>query len=135
MSTLVISKRRIDGVLILDLQGGIRLGQENAYLHNAIRRVVDNGERKVLLNLGQVTKIDSSGMGELIASWTTLQKSGGEVKLLNLTKTVEELMTLTKLLTVFETYEDEADAVASFRPKTTNPLDGQIWKNANVTFS
>ena len=135
MSTLIISKRRIDGVLILDLQGGIRLGQENAYLHNAIRRVVENGERKVLLNLGQVTKIDSSGMGELIAAWTTLQKSGGEAKLLNLTQSVEHLMTLTKLLTVFETYEEEADAVASFAVRKTNPLDHEVWKNADVSFS
>ena len=135
MSTLIISKRRIDGVLILDLQGGVRLGEENAYLHNAIRQVVENGERKVLLNLGQVTKIDSSGMGELIAAWTTLQKNGGEVKLLNLTKSVEELMTLTKLLTVFETYEDEHDGVASFKSKATKPLDGEIWNKANVSFS
>lgn len=135
MSTLIISKRRIDGVLILDLQGDIRLGQENAYLHNAIRRVVENGERKVLLNLGQVTKIDSSGMGELIAAWTTLQKSGGEAKLLNLTQSVEHLMTLTKLLTVFETYEEEADAVASFAARKTNPLDHEVWKNADVSFS
>jgi anti-sigma B factor antagonist len=135
MSTLIISKRRVDGVLILDLQGGVRLGEENAYLHNAIRQLVENGERKVLLNLGQVTKIDSSGMGELIAAWTTLQKNGGEVKLLNLTKSVEELMTLTKLLTVFETYEDEKDGVASFSSKATNPLDGEIWNKANVSFS
>lgn len=135
MSTLIISKRRIDGVLILDLQGGIRLGQENSHLHNAIRRVVENGEKKVLVNLAQVTKIDSSGMGELIAAWTTLQKNGGEAKLLNLTKTVEELMTLTKLLTIFETYEDERDAIASFKPKNTNPLDGEIWTKANVSFS
>ncbi len=133
MSTLIISKRRVDGVMILDLQGGIRLGQENAYLHNAIKRIVENGETKVLINLAEVTKIDSSGMGELIAAWTTLQKNAGEVKLLNLTQSVEELMTLTKLLTVFETYEDERDAVASFRSKT--PADGGIWTKANVSFS
>jgi anti-sigma B factor antagonist len=135
MSRLVISKRRVDGVMILDLTGGIRLGEENAYLHNTIRSLVAAGEKKVLLNLGQVTKIDSSGMGELIAAWTTLQTSGGEVRLLNLTHSVEQLMLLTKLLTVFDTYEDEADAIASFKAKTTNPLDGQIWKEANVSFS
>ncbi len=135
MSTLVISKRRIDGVMILDLQGGIRLGAENAYLHNAIRSLVNAGEKKVLLNLGQVTKIDSSGMGELIAAWTTLQTNGGEVRLLNLTQSVEQLMMLTKLLTVFDTYEDEADALASFRPGAAKPLDGDIWKSAEVSFS
>lgn len=135
MSTLIISKRRIDGVMILDLQGGIRLGQENAYLHNAIRRIVENGEKKVLINLAEVTKIDSSGMGELIAAWTTLHKHAGQVKLLNLTQSVEELMTLTKLLTVFETYEDERDAIASFQSDTAGPADGGIWKKANVSFS
>ena len=135
MGTLVISKRRIDGVMILDLHGGIRLGEENAHLHNAIRDLVAKGEKKLLLNLGQVTKIDSSGMGELIAAWTTLQKNGGEAKLLNLTQSVEHLMTLTKLLTVFETYENESDAISSFKPKITNPLDGEVWRNADVSFS
>ena len=135
MSKLIISKRRIDGVMILDLEGGIKLGEENAYLHNTIRELVTAGEKKVLLNLGQVTKIDSSGMGELIAAWTTLQKAGGEVKLLNLTHGVEQLMLLTKLLTVFETYEDETDAIASFKSKTTDQVDAQIWKSADVSFS
>ena len=114
-SSLVVSKRRIDGVIILDLTGNIRLGEENAYLHNTIRELVSNGERKLLLNLAHVTKIDSCGMGELIAAYTTLQKNGGEAKLLNLTQGVEQLMTLTKLLTVFETYENESDAIASFK--------------------
>lgn len=135
MGTLIISKRRIDGVTILDLHGGIRLGEENAHLHNEIRDLASKGEKKLLLNLAEVTKIDSSGMGELIAAYTTLQKNGGEAKLLNLTQSVEHLMTLTKLLTVFETYENESDAVASFEPKTTNPLDGEVWKNADVSFS
>lgn len=135
MSSLIISKRRVDNVMILDLVGGIRLGEENAHLHNAIRRVVEGGEKNILVNLAQVTRIDSSGMGELIAAWTTLRKHGGEAKLLNLTKTVEHLMTLTKLLTVFDTYEDEAEAVASFQSKTTGPLDGELWKNANASLS
>lgn len=135
MSKLVISKRRIDGVMILDLEGGIRLGEENSYLHNTIRSLVTAGEKKVLLNLGQVSKIDSSGMGELIAAWTTLQKNGGEVRLLNLTQSVEELMLMTKLLTVFETYENEADALKSFKSKTTGPLDQKIWQNSEVSFS
>lgn len=135
MGTLTITERRVDGVTILDLHGGIRLGEENAHLHNAIRELVGQGKKNLLLNLGQVTKIDSSGMGELIAAWTTLQKNGGEAKLLNLTQSVEHLMTLTKLLTVFETYENESDAIASFKQKTTNPLDGEIWNKANVSFS
>ena len=135
MSTLIISKRRTDGVMILDLAGGIKLGEENAYLHKTIKDLVSAGEKKILLNLGSVTKIDSSGMGELIAAWTTLQKNGGEVRLLNLTQSVEELMMMTKLLTVFETYENEDDAIASFNSKTTNQLDDNVWKNAEVSFS
>lgn len=135
MSTLIISKRRLDGVMVLDLAGGIKLGEENAYLHKTIKELVGAGEKKILLNLGKVTKIDSSGMGELIAAFTTLQTNGGEVKLLNLTHSVEELMMMTKLLTVFETYENEADAIASFKVRTTNPLDKQVWKNAEVSFS
>lgn len=135
MSTLIISKRRTDGVMILDLAGGIKLGEENAYLHKTIKDLVHAGEKKILLNLGSVTKIDSSGMGELIAAWTTLQKNGGEVRLLNLTQSVEELMMMTKLLTVFETYENEDDAIASFDSKTTNQLDDNVWKNAEVSFS
>lgn len=135
MSTLIISKRMIEGVLVLDLSGGIKLGEENAYLHKTIKELVAAGEKKILLNLAAVTKIDSSGMGELIAAWTTLQKNDGEVRLLNLTKSVEELMLMTKLLTVFDTYENEADAIASFKSRDTNPLDAQIWKNAEVSFS
>lgn len=135
MSKLVISKRRLNGVMILDLDGGIRLGEENAYLHTTIRSLVKNGEKKILLNLAKVTKIDSSGMGEMIAAWTTLQKSGGEIRLLNLTQAVEELMLMTKLLTVFETYEDEADAIAGFQTRRTNPLDVDIVKQAGVSFS
>ena len=134
MSKLIISKRRIGGVMVLDLHGAIKLGEENSYLHKTIRYLVGVGEKKVLLNLGDVTKIDSSGMGELIAAWTTVQKEGGEVKLLNLTKGVEELMTLTKLLTVFDTYENEQDALLSFKDKTTQPLDAQIFNSAEVSF-
>ena len=132
MSSLTISERRVDGVMILDLVGDIRLGQENADLHNTIRKVVESGEKNVLLNLAQVTRIDSSGLGELVAAWTTLRKNDGEAKLLNLTQTVEHLMTLTKLLTVFDTYENEADAIASFQSKVTGPLDGEVWNNAEA---
>ena len=133
MSSLIINERRIDGVTILDLVGDIRLGQGNAYLHNAIRKVVEGGEKNILLNLARVTKIDSSGLGELVAAWTTLRKNDGEAKLLNLTQTVEHLMTLTKLLTVFDTYENEADAVKSFQSKVTGPLDGTVWQSAEAS--
>lgn len=135
MSNLIISNRRVDGVVILDLVGGIRLGQDNSSLHNSIRKLVESGEKSVLINLGQVTKVDSSGLGELIAAWTTLRKSGGEAKLLNLTQSIEHLMTLTKLLTVFDTYENESDAVASFQSKITGPLDAKVWNNAEPSLN
>ena len=135
MSSLIISERRVDGVMILDLVGDIRLGQENADLHNTIRKVVENGEKNILLNLAQVSKIDSSGLGELVAAWTTLRKNDGEAKLLNLTQTVEHLMTLTKLLTVFDTYENEADAVASFRSRVTGPLDTDVSNKAQASLN
>jgi anti-sigma B factor antagonist len=135
MSTLVINRRSVDDVMILDMTGGIRLGESNAYLHQTIKELVNGGEKKILLNLGQVTKIDSSGMGELIAAWTTLQKNGGEIRLLNLTQGVEQLMLMTKLLTVFDTYENEPDAIRSFHVRPTNPLDEKVQENAAVSFS
>jgi anti-sigma B factor antagonist len=135
MSTLVINRRRVESVMILDMTGGIRLGETNAYLHETIKKLVNEGEKKILLNLAEVTKIDSSGMGELIAAWTTLQKNGGEIRLLNLTQGVEQLMLLTKLLTVFDTYENEPDAVMSFRTRATDPLDEKVQENAAVSFS
>ena len=114
MSHLTITNRRSGTVAILDLQGQIRLGETNINLHKAVHDLVDGGEKKVLLNLANVTNIDSSGLGELVAGHTTLEKNGGEMKLLNLTDRVAELMMITKLLTVFDVFENEEVAVASF---------------------
>lgn len=114
MNNLNISERRNGSVTVLDLKGNIRLGEGNIELHNTLRLLVERGEKQVLLNLAEVTYIDSSGLGELVAGYTTLQKSGGELKLLHLTQRVHELMVITKLLTVFEVYEDETEAVNSF---------------------
>ncbi len=114
MNNLAITERRNGPVTVLDLSGNIRLGEGNIELHNILRLLVEKGERKVLLNLANVTYIDSSGLGELVAGYTTLQKNGGELKLLNLTERVNELMVITKLLTVFDVFENEADAVRSF---------------------
>jgi anti-sigma B factor antagonist len=129
MSNLTITKRPVNGVVILDLVGKIRLGEGNLDLHRTLRSLVEQNEKKVLLNLGNVSSIDSSGLGELVAGYTTLEKSGGELKLLNLTERVSELMMITKLLTVFDVYEDEATAIASFKPdieRTTQPLDQEV---------
>jgi anti-sigma B factor antagonist len=114
MSTLNITTRRAGAVTIVDLVGQIRLGETNINLHNALRGLVDAGDKNVLLNLAGVTHIDSSGLGELVAGYTTIERSGGEMKLENLSERVVDLMTITKLLTVFDVYEDEATAIASF---------------------
>ena len=114
MTTLKITTRRSGPVVIADLEGQIRIGETNINLHKAVHELVAGGERKVLLNLANVTHIDSSGLGELVAGHATLEKNDGEMKLLNLTERVSELMMITKLLTVFDVFENEAEAVASF---------------------
>lgn len=115
MKNLSITERRTGSVIILDLKGNIRLGEGSRELHEAIRRIVEEGEKQLLLNLAEVSYIDSSGLGEIVAGYSTLQKIGGEMKLLNLTDRVSELMVITKLLTVFEVYEDEVQAINSFQ--------------------
>jgi anti-sigma B factor antagonist len=118
MSNLSITQRRSDSVVILDLQGKIRLGEGNLELHQTLRRLVEEGEKKILVNLSDVSNIDSSGLGELIAGYATLQKNGGDLKLLNLTERVSEIMMITKLLTVFDAFDDEAQAIRSFDSET-----------------
>ncbi len=128
MSNLTITQRRSGAVVILDLEGQIRLGQGNINLHKNLRELVHNGEKAVLLNLENVTNIDSSGLGELIAGFATLERNGGGLKLVKLTERVSELMMITKLLTVFDVYDSETEAIASFASasdKTTQPLDGK----------
>lgn len=128
MGNLTITQRRDDAVVILDLEGQIRLGQGNINLHKSLRELVHNGEKAVLLNLENVTNIDSSGLGELIAGFATLEKNGGQLKLVKLTDRVSELMMITKLLTVFDVYESETEAIESFAAatdRTTQPLDGK----------
>jgi anti-sigma B factor antagonist len=122
MNNLTITERRNGSVTVLDLSGNIRLGEGNIELHNILRFLVEKGERRVLLNLAQVIYIDSSGLGELVGGYTTLQKSGGELKLLHLTERVNELMVITKLLTVFEVFDSEAEAVASFSTSSDESL-------------
>jgi anti-sigma B factor antagonist len=114
MNNLNISERRNQSVMVLDLKGDIRIGEGNIHLHNILRLLVEKGEKKILLNLAGVSYIDSSGLGELVAGFSTLQKAGGEMKLLNLTKRVTELMVITKLLTIFDIFEGETEAVESF---------------------
>lgn len=115
MSNLNINDRQVGDVTILDIDGNLRLGEGSAVLHKAIRRLLETGQNQILLNLAHVTYIDSSGLGELVAAHVALSKSGGRIKLLHLTQRVNELMTITKLLTVFDVYEDEPTALDSFK--------------------
>ena len=114
MVNLYINERRVGEVTILDLKGRIRISGGTLALHKAIRCLVDEGKTKILLNLAGVTHIDSMGLGELISSHITLRQKGGEIKLINLTERIQDLMTITKLLTVFDVHENEADALANF---------------------
>ena len=114
MSGLNITQRRFGGVVILDLDGKIALGETNRSLHESLKGLAESDEKNVLVNLAKVTAIDSSGLGELVAGFASLERSGGSMKLLNLPERITEIMTITKLLTVFDIFENEADAVASF---------------------
>ena len=114
MSTLNIHERRIGNVTVLDMDGNIRISGNNVALQKAIRSLVDEGRNQIVLNLARVTYIDSSGLGELISSHVTLTNRGGQIKLLNLTQRLQELMTTTKLITVFDVYGNEPEAVDSF---------------------
>ena len=113
--SLKSSARQVDGITILDLSGRITLGEGSVVLRDTIREVLGKGEKKILLNLGDVTYIDSSGIGELVSAFTTTKNQGGELKLLNLTKKVNDLLQITKLYTVFDVKDDEASAVKSFK--------------------
>ena len=114
MSELSISNRKSGSVTIVDLSGKIALGESNRALHEAIRGLTANGEKNILLNLANVTLIDSSGLGELVASYASVERNGGAMKLANLSDRFIELITITKLYTVFDVFDSEADALASF---------------------
>ena len=109
------STRQVNGITIVDLSGRITLGEGSVLLRDMVRDLVTKGQRKILLNLGDVTYIDSSGIGELVSAFTTVRNQGGELKLLNLTKKVHDLLQITKLYTVFDVKDDEAAAVAAFK--------------------
>lgn len=120
MRNLNITERRSGSAIVLDLEGNIRLGEGSLELRNALSQLIKGGEKKVLLNLAHVTYIDSSGLGEIVAGYTSLQKNGGEMKLMYLTRRVNELMIITKLLTVFEVFDNETEAVNSFQSLSEN---------------
>jgi anti-sigma B factor antagonist len=112
--SLTINQRTVGDVSILDLGGKITIGAGNVQLRDAVRKLIENGNKKILLNLGDVSYVDSSGIGELVSSFTTTSNAGGSLKLLNLTKKIQDLLAITKLLTVFETFTSEEEALKSF---------------------
>jgi len=115
MAELNISERQAGDVTVLDMNGKITIGEGSVALRTAIRRLLEEGKKKILLNLAGVGYIDSSGIGELVSSYTAINKEAGQLKLLNLTQKLQDLLTITKLLTVFDVYESEAEALNSFK--------------------
>ena len=115
MADLDVKPRPAGDVTILDLSGEVRIGEGAIALRDGIRKLVDEGKTRILLNLAGVKYIDSTGIGELIANYTTVSRQGGQLKLLNLTERVQNLLVITKLVTVFDSYDNEADALKSFQ--------------------
>ena len=109
-----IEERSAGEITLLDLKGKMTLGEGDELLKDKVNSLVLQGRRKILLNLADVPYIDSAGLGEIVRTYTTVSRQGGQLKLLNLTKRITDLLAITKLLTVFETYDSEADAVRSF---------------------
>lgn len=109
-----MTTRQDKGVTVVDLAGKIALGETSQYLHSELRSLVDGGNKNILINLANVRTIDSSGLGTLVAGYTTVERAGGQLKLTSLSDKASELMTITKLYTVFEVFDDERAAVNSF---------------------
>ena len=114
MAELDLKERQAGDVTILDLSGEVRIGDSSVALRESVRNLADQGKKKLLLNLAGVKYIDSSGIGELIANYTTVSRQGGQLKLLNLTDRIQNLLVITKLLTVFDAFDNEAEALKSF---------------------
>jgi anti-sigma B factor antagonist len=109
-----ITERTVGDVMVLDIKGKITLGEGDEILKDKVNSLVNQGQRKIVLNLADVPYLDSAGLGEVVRAYTTVSRQGGSLKLLNLTKRITDLLSITKLLTVFETFDSENDAVRSF---------------------
>lgn len=112
--SMKIATHKVNDITVLDLSGRITLGEGSVQLRDTVKDLVSKGQKKIVLNLGDVNYMDSSGVGELVTAYTTVKNQGGELKLVNLTKKIEDLMAITKLVTVFDIHDDEAKAVAAF---------------------
>ena len=112
--SMTFKTREVGGVTIVELSGKITLGEGGITLREEVRKLLGEGQKKIVLNLAEVNYIDSSGLGELVSAYTAVKNAGGELKLLNLTSKVRDLLVITKLVTVFDVKDDEASAVSSF---------------------
>ena len=110
-----IAERESGSVTVLDLSGKITLGEDGTLLKDKLHSLLHQGKKHLLLNLGQVQYVDSAGLGALVSAYTTVTREGGSLKLLNITKKLQDLLSITKLLTVFETFDSEAEAVRSYK--------------------
>ncbi len=115
MAELNITERQAGDITILDMDGKVTIGEGSVALRTTIRRLLGEGKKKILLNLGKVGYVDSSGIGELVSSFTAVNKEGGSLKLLNLTQKIQDLLAITKLLTVFDVYDSESEALSSYK--------------------
>ena len=115
MAGLQIAERQVGDVTILDLWGQITIGETSEALRSEITRLIDGGQKKMLLHMAGVRQVDSSGLGNLVACFTTVQRKGGELKLVKLSERIQDLMLMTKLLTVFDVYDSEEQALGSFK--------------------
>lgn len=109
-----IEQRAVGDVVVLDVKGRITLGEGDELLRDKVNSLLNQGQKKIVLNLAEVPYVDSAGLGEIVRTYTTVSRQGGSMKLLNLTKRITDLLSITKLLTVFETFDHENDAVRSF---------------------
>jgi anti-sigma B factor antagonist len=109
-----IHQRSVGDVTVVDLSGKMTLGEGDELLRDKVNSLIQQGQKKIVLNLAEVPYIDSAGLGEIVRTYTTVSRQGGSLKLLGLTKRIQDLLSITKLLTVFETFENEQDAVKSF---------------------
>jgi anti-sigma B factor antagonist len=112
---MTVTSREVGGVTVLDLGGKITLGEGSVQLRDAVRGLIAKGTKNILLNLAEINYIDSSGLGELVGAFTNARNQAANLKLLKLTRKVHDLLQLTKLYTVFDIYDDEASAIASFK--------------------
>ena len=113
--SLTVKTRRVDNAVVVDMSGRLTIGEPVLLLRETVRVLVNDGARNFILNLGEVSYIDSSGLGELVSLFTTVRNKQGDVKLLNLTAKAKDLLQMTKLLTVFDVYDDESKALAALK--------------------